>query len=273
MAVDPLRLVKTGQNRHGFQQPAKLCAMNIAQVDIAYLYEAFLEQAELLLEQWRCQPAESSQTDPSRLVDAMGDLCKVLRGVEAGLTENTEPSETADTEAEALGNYGLQLLTDLSELAAQLALPECARELENLCLPLGAWVARQGGEIQQLVPIVNALAWHANRTTSPQEMLELYNLANQVFESVGPSVIDSDPGNPMHPWRLLVINRAIVATRTLEPSAMEPALAAVVEHLPDDAARFFEEGMEQMDKIGYPERVREVMSRYHSLINGTRTLH
>ena len=29
MAVDPLRLVKTGQNRHGFQQPAKCCAFQV----------------------------------------------------------------------------------------------------------------------------------------------------------------------------------------------------------------------------------------------------
>lgn len=247
--------------------------MPITQVDITYLYEAFLEQAEILLEQWRCQPAEAPEEDPSRLVDAMDNLCAALRRFESGLTENVGEQDSGDAEAEALGNYGLQLLTELTELAVQLELPDCARDLENLCLPLGAWIARQGGEIQQLAPIVNALAWHANHATSPQAMLDLFNLATQVFEAVSPNIIDNDPEDPVHPWRLLVINRAIVATRTLEPSAMEPALNAVVEHLPDDASRFFEEGMQQMDRIGYPEQVREVMNRYHILVNKARTLH
>jgi len=247
--------------------------MKITQVDIAYLYEAFLEQAEVLLEQWRCQPEAALAQDPSRLVEAMGDLCMVLRRFEEGLADEGEQVDTGDAEAEALGNYGLQLLIDLTQLATQLGLADCAQEVENLCLPLGAWISRQGGEIQQLAPIVNALAWHANHTTNPKLMLNLHELANQVFEAVSPNVIDSDQDNPLHPWRLLVINRAIVATRTLEPEIMEPALQAVVEYLPDDAPLFFEEGMQQMDKIGYPERVREVMNRYHMMVNKDRTLH
>jgi len=247
--------------------------MKIVAVDIAYFYDAFREQAEQLLEQWRCQPAGSPGENPARLVNAMGDLCAVLRRIEGGEMEAPGEAAPRDAEVEVLGNYGLQLLVDLSELAAELNMEDCSRELENLCLPMAAWVARQGGEIQLLAPVVNALAWYANQTTSPQMMLELYNLATQVSEAVNPHLIDSNPADPTHPWRLLVINRAIVATRTLEPSVMEPALKAVVEYLPQDASRFFEEGMQQMDKIGYPERIREVMSRYHALFDEGRTLH
>lgn len=247
--------------------------MKIVTVDIAYFHDAFREQAEQLLEQWRCQPAGTPGENPSRLVDAMGDLCEVLRRIEDGSFETPGNGTPKDTEVEALGNYGLQLLVDLSDLAGQLGMEKCGRELENLCLPMAAWVARQGGEIQLLAPVVNALAWYANQTTNPHMMLELSNLATEVFEAVNPHLIDSGSGDPMDPWRLLVINRAIVATRTLEPAVMEPALKAVVEYLPNDAARFFDEGMQQMDKIGYPARVRAVMSRYHALVCEARTLH
>ena len=55
---------------------------------------------------------------------------------------------------------------------------------------------------------------------------------------------------------------------------MTGAFDAVVEHLPEDAVRFFEEGMAQMDALDYPSHVRSVMERYY-LAQGPagRTLH
>lgn len=247
--------------------------MKIATVDIAYLQDAFLEQAEQLIEQWRCQPPEETRENPTRLVESMGDLCQLLRGIEEGGSGTTPGEDAPDREIEALGNYGLELLLQLSELATELGMAECSQELENLCLPMATWIARHGGEVRQLPPVINALARHANQTTNPQHMLELYNLATEIFEAVSPHLIENAPEDPASPWRLLVINRAIVATRTLEPSIMEPAFRAVVEYLPEDAPRFFEEGMRQMDIIGYPDRVRELMSHFNALFDNTRTLH
>lgn len=245
--------------------------MKIAPVDIAYLFELFRDQAEPLLEQWHGRRVPERE-DPARLVIAMGDLCKVLRGVEAHRSGESEQSPPEPAEVEALGNFGLQLLNDLSELANEAEMPECARQLENLCLPLGVWIARQDAEIRQLAPVVNALAWYANQTQSPEDMRELYGLASEIMDAVSPAIIEG-AGGPLHPWRLLVINRAIIATRTLTPELMEPAFTSVVEQMPDDAARFFEEGMQQMDRVGYPQPVREVMGRFHALFNDARTLH
>ncbi len=244
--------------------------MKIAPVDITYLLGLFREQAEPLLEQW--QGRVPDREDPQRLVNAMGDLCRMLRRVEEHQAGEADEAPCSPSEVEALGNFGLQLLNDLSELAAEAEMPECARQIENLCLPMGAWIARHGAEIRQLAPVVNALAWHANQTTSPEDMQQLYGLATEIMEAVSPHVMEAGDGG-LHPWRLLVINRAIVATRTLQPALMEPAFNAVVEYLPDDAPRFFEEGMQQMDRVGYPEPVREVMGRYHALFTQARTLH
>ncbi len=74
---------------------------------------------------------------------------------------------------------------------------------------------------------------------------------------------DTDRSDPRRPWRLLLLNRAIVATRSLKPALMEVAFDAVLEHLPEEAARFFEEGMAQMDALDYPPHVRAVIERYY----------
>ena len=54
---------------------------------------------------------------------------------------------------------------------------------------------------------------------------------------------------------------------------MEPVFDSIVEHLPEDASGFFEEGMEQLDTVGYPEPVREIMTRYYQAFGANRILH
>ena len=54
---------------------------------------------------------------------------------------------------------------------------------------------------------------------------------------------------------------------------MEEAFAALTDRLPEDAGRFFTEGMQQMDALDYPQHVREVMARYHRQWNVDRSLH
>jgi hypothetical protein len=54
---------------------------------------------------------------------------------------------------------------------------------------------------------------------------------------------------------------------------MEEAFAVLTRHLPEDAARFFTEGMQQMDALNYPSHVREVMEKYHRQWTLNRSLH
>ena len=69
------------------------------------------------------------------------------------------------------------------------------------------------------------------------------------------------------------INRAIVATRSHNPELMEPAFDAIVECLPQEAQRFFAEGMEQMAIIDYPTQVRDLVRRYYLAHTQRRLLH
>ena len=113
-------------------------------VDIAYLYEAFCEFTEHLQEAWEASSHANDDPDrPQRLIDAMSQLAGILRTLENGT--GTPPGANAHQDIHTLGEYGLQLLEELSAIADQLGQAEPARGLENLCLPLAVWTARNGG--------------------------------------------------------------------------------------------------------------------------------
>ena len=84
---------------------------------------------------------------------------------------------------------------------------------------------------------------------------------------------DIEKTNPGRPWRILHLNRAIVATRTHQPDLMDEAFGDLTRHLPEDAAGFFSQGMEQMELLNYPPHVRAVMDRYYRKWSVNRSLH
>jgi len=259
--------------RPGFTLPVRcidLAAMKPDSVDIAYLYESFCEFTENLQEAWENSPqAESDASHPQRLIDAMSQLAGILRTIE----ESGNLPAGTNQDVHTLGEFGVQLLKELSEIAARLHQPEPARGLQNLCLPMAVWTARHGGEIRHLTPVVNALSYFAKHSVDPEFMMQLLSLTHEIFDAVSPRVVDEDANHPDRPWRMLVLNRAFIATRTLQPSLMEPVFDSVVELLPEDAAQFFEEGMEQMEMNGYPEPVRNLMTRYFQAFGRSRVLH
>jgi len=79
--------------------------------------------------------------------------------------------------------------------------------------------------------------------------------------------------NPGRPWRVININRSIVATRSHSPEIMDVAFQALIKNLPQDAPNFFVEGMSEMERLGYPEHVRKVMTRYYEQWNEPHTIH
>jgi hypothetical protein len=64
-----------------------------------------------------------------------------------------------------------------------------------------------------------------------------------------------------------------VATRSHDTGLMEDAFSVLTSKLPEDATRFFSEGMGQMDALDYPPHVRTVMEKYHREWPVNRALH
>jgi len=54
---------------------------------------------------------------------------------------------------------------------------------------------------------------------------------------------------------------------------MGKAFEVLTNNLPEEAAQFFNEGMQQMDALNYPQHVREVMEKHHSDWSRKHSLH
>lgn len=253
--------------------------MNIPPADLHYIAEAFTRCAQEVADTYEDvrNPAVPAQSTPNLLADAMLRLIDVLQRlddaqIESGPDENSNSVSKPDIDE--LGDYGLQLLARMSAVAAELNLESRSHEMETLTLPFGLWIARHGGELSTLEPIVNTFAALANSTSDQRQLEELCNLGNEIFDAVSPLITqDTDAANPYRPWRILLLNRAILATRSYRTELMESAFDAIIEFLPGDAAEFFRDGMEQMELLEYPSHVRHLMQRYFDLWCNRRALH
>lgn len=252
--------------------------MRLPPADIHGLADALLEAAADVAEAYEVDdaPHAGDEVTPGLLAEAAAQLLDVLKRVEAGrrAAPGSPAGEAAREDLARLGDYGFGLLGDLGVWAARLGLEARRHEMEMLALPLALWLARNGGELQTLEPAVNAAAAAANQTHDARELEELYAMTGELIEAAAPDIRqDLEKGNPGRPWRVLNINRAILATRTHNPGIMEEAFEVLEQNLPEEAPQFFREGMGQMEALNYPPRVREVMERYYRKWCIQRTLH
>lgn len=207
------------------------------------------------------KPAVSNQVTPPPLVEALEQLLAIIIKLERQENERPVPSGDVDE----LGEYGLSLLSDLATWAQQLGMSKARMEIESISLAIADWIIRHHGRISTLEPVVNALAARANATREPQALERLANFMTHVIAAASDSTkADLEKTNPGRPWRLLHLNRGIVATRSHNLALMEQVFDDIVRYLPDDAPRFFDEGMQQMVLLNYPQPVRDLVQRYHS---------
>jgi hypothetical protein len=189
------------------------------------------------------------------------------------LDEDAAAGTFSSQEISRFGDHGLTLLQGLGQWLTELGLADGRAQLNGVLPSLAVWVARRGGELDTLEPVVDALAKLANETHDPSELAVLADRAGEIMGAAAPAIRqDLEKGNPGRPWRVLNINRAIMATRSHDPRLMDNALKTLVANLPEEAPRFFAEGMQQIDALDYPPEVRVVMQRYYDDWSA-RTLH
>ena len=246
----------------------------IPPVDIRYIAEALDRIGEALKEAAEDHPKVSEKEgEPQALLDVLRELldalCQPPDGTLGSPPQASEPSQNKTI----LGDRGLQLLSRLAALALRLQRPQLMREIEMLSVPLACWVARCQGEILQLNLIVDGAAALANRLKNPQELAQLYGLLREINFALSPQIAQDRRQDPQWPWRIFLVNKAIVATRSHQPAFMEEAFTHLVEQLPEEASDFFQEGMEQMGALDYPQPVRDMMERWFAQWCERRTLH
>lgn len=228
-----------------------------------------------MLEAWQLRDDSSGPgtATPALLSEAFRQMYDAMQRTEASLNPAVGNQASAADVTE-MGEYALELFDQSLHWANHLDLPGVFETLQLFTIAMARWIAAHGGELLHLDPVVDALARIANETREPAELLELYQAMGEVIDATAATIRqDLDKSSPGRPWRILQLNRAIVATRTHQPDVMEEAFAVLVENLPEDAPGFFTQGMEQMDLLNYPPHVREVMNRYYRKWSVNRSLH
>ncbi len=216
--------------------------------------------AEILQAYEARRPPREDRLTPIQLCEALEQFLTIAQRLDR---EEGESGPILKEDASQLGDYGLRLLLDIMAWAARLELEAARRELEAVALTIGDWIVRHEGEIRTLEPLVNAFAGLANRTRDTAALEALAIFMGQVIRQTSTLLKqDLEKNNPSRPWRLLHLNRGIVATRSHNPTLMEEAFENLIRDLPEEAPGFFAEGMQQMEALDYPPRVRAVMRRY-----------
>ena len=220
--------------------------------------------------------APTDESSPEMIREAMTQLIEVLRLHEWNTISVDRETFIQEEEINVseLADYGLALLLELSNMATDLGLESQVKRLEQLAISLSLWVVRQDGELSSLELVVNGLARIANHLSDPLELERLFFLMSEIVDAVSPMLleIDREP-EQLQPWQLLMMNRAIVATRSHLTQLMETAFADIVDIMPEEAPAFFQEGLVQVELQNYPEPVCEVIQRYARECPITRTLH
>lgn len=166
-------------------------------------------------------------------------------------------------EATDISDYGFVLLLKLIDFMERFDLPEKRREVEQISLIFARWTVSYNGTINHLEPIVNAIAQLANLLHDKPSLLSLSELIANIVEHCSIKIKqDNDKGESLRPWRLLHINRGIVATRSHDLEVMKQAFDELLVYLPTEAQGFFSEGMKEMDALDYPDHVKQVMNFY-----------
>jgi hypothetical protein len=241
-------------------------------LDLNYIGERFDAVAPAVVLAAKQAGVEDPDHSPTALQQAMHRLIELLEILSRDHTNDVSP--TSLDELSELGDYGIKLLADFSSTAADLQLPQASEAMEDLTLPMALWIVRHNGELRTLEPVINSLARLANKFREPSQLQQLYDLSVELIQAVEPLMQQARTQiDKPHPWSILLMNQAIIATRSYQPELIEEAYQTLCRLLPDQAPDFFREGMEQMDALHYPQQVREVVEKYYNLWGQPRTLH
>jgi len=254
-------------------------AINDACVSVVNTYEQATEKYQ-----------QTAEVKPDQIATALEQFVDIMQMVEIDYAsklivsnspekftinyhDDGEQDPLSKDEISEIGNYGLELIQNLSEWAGNLDMPEEKHHLHTIMVVVALWVARRGGYLTTIDTVVDTLAAMANACYEPHILAELSDVMGELINAVSQDVkkqkVESDS---LQPWRILNINRGIIATRTHDPQIMEPVFDQLVHNIPEDASMFFEQGMQQMEELDYPTNVREVMNRYYRTYSA-RVLH
>lgn len=162
-----------------------------------------------------------------------------------------------------IGEYGFNLLTELFQWAHTNHRSDFSKPIHQLILSLSLWISKHQGELRTLEPIVDAFAKTANKTSDQNQLKQLVSMMDEIINHCSNSLKnDQEQSNPLRPWRVIHLNKAITATRSHDTALMRRVFQELVNAFPSDAANFFSEGMHEINKFSYPDDVKAVLQEH-----------
>lgn len=212
----------------------------------------------------------------TRLREALarkGDLAATEAfNIIAALQQMFDIAEAVDEQDQALtveeitdiGEQGLALIDQLDYILSSRNLNAEKQDAGQVALVIAQWVISHGGVLTNIQSVVDGLASVANALHDKATLSRLSKFMGRVAHACSDAIKhDLDNTDPARPWRVLNINRGIVATRSHDLDVMTQAFADLIQAIPMDAPRFFKEGMSEMVRLNYPEPVRELMQEFY----------
>jgi len=231
--------------------------MEISITTLAESKENFLQMSQNIIAANVANQALSSVEPIESVIEAMKQFFDIAMGVES------MQEQFADNDISDIGEHGLSILQKLMMKTDLLQLSVERKSLDQIALVIADWIIQRDGIINLLEPIVDALAQVANSITEQQQLIALVDFMSEIIEACSDTIKQDMEMSDMHrPWRVLHINRGIVATRSNDPATMRRIFAELITALPMDAPNFFKEGMSEMVRLNYPEQVRNVMQEF-----------
>jgi len=235
--------------------------------ELANLFENILLLAGKIDGVWQEKGRTSSGSTPALIQRALEELQPLLATLMATEIVSTEDSTK-------LGDYGLRLLEELQQHAESVELRHETQTLMRLCLPFGLLMMHKGARLLTPEPVVNAIADLANTQTDPLVLETLFAKVTEIMDGFDEALRSSDMLDGYGtPWKILLLNRAIIATRSHQQALIDQAYADIVRYLPRQAKAFFEESAEQMRKVDYPQEVKDSVMLWYQRYVDKPTLH
>lgn len=216
------------------------------------------------------QAEDNQLITPAELAHSLENYFSMVSWVcEAQATDAEIEAGLYGVDRHEFANYGLYMLSQLLTWSDLLELESSPPQLHQCVIVLAHWSSSYAAELEELPQLINSISYLANSHQQPEYLGTLAMLAAEIVKTVAPHMrIDKDESF----WRLLNFNYGIVATRSHDTQLIETVFDQLLLNIPASAEAFFSEGMEQMDVVGYPAPVRELMEKYF-LQTQNRVLH
>jgi hypothetical protein len=222
------------------------------------LHERFDTLATYILSAYALRAVEEAgEASPPHLVQTLREFFATCVRLD---TEYGEASPLPVEDSAGFTDAALHCLADLCGWLPRLDIVDHEAALDRVLLGVAVWGLSHEIELTPSDPLVNALAHVANDAASKQDLAAIYGIMQGIIGAV-PETVKSDleKSNPYRPWRILLLNFAIVAIRTQDIPMMLYAFDLLERYLPEECSGFFAEAVTQSQRSAFPDEVRGLL--------------